>query len=101
MSEAEAALLGHLLGDGCTLPRHAIQYTTSDRGIADTVVQLAQEVFGDAITPRVERQRTWWQVFLSATERLTYGKRNPVAECMDDLGIWGYLSRKIRPCQAF
>ena len=26
MSDPELALLGHLIGDGCTLPRHAIQY---------------------------------------------------------------------------
>lgn len=102
MSEAEAALLGHLLGDGCTLPRHTIQYTTSDKEIADTVVQLAQEVFGDTVTPRVARQRTWWQVFLSATGHLTHDKRNPIAEWMDDLGIWGYRSyEKFVPARLF
>src|SRR5213080_3308804 len=30
MSRAELGLLGHLIGDGCTLPTHAIQYTTKD-----------------------------------------------------------------------
>ena len=28
ISNEELALLGHLIGDGCTLPRHAIQYTS-------------------------------------------------------------------------
>ena len=37
MSDAELALLGHLIGDGCTLPRHAIQYTSKDGDLADTV----------------------------------------------------------------
>jgi replicative DNA helicase len=102
MSGAEAALLGHLLGDGCTLPRHAVQYTTSDRGLADTVVGLAKEVFRDTVTPHVERQRNWWQVFLSATDRLTHNKRNPVAQWMDDLGIWGYRSyEKFVPARLF
>ena len=32
MSAVELALLGHLLGDGCTLPRHTIQSTTNDPG---------------------------------------------------------------------
>ena len=94
MSNAEVALLGHLIGDGCTLPRHAVQYTTNSRELADTVVGLAIEVFGDAVTPRVERQRNWWQVFLSATTHLTHGTRNPVAEWMDDLGVWGYRSHE-------
>jgi replicative DNA helicase len=102
MSEAEAALLGHLLGDGCTLPRHAIQYTTNDRELADTVVGLAKEVFGDAVTPHVERQHNWWQVFLSATDRLTHNKHNPVAQWMDDLGVWGYRSyEKFVPARLF
>jgi len=30
MSEDELALLGHLIGDCCTLPSHAIQYTTHE-----------------------------------------------------------------------
>jgi len=102
MSNAEVALLGHLIGDGCTLPRHAVQYTTNSRELADTVVGLAIEVFGDAVTPRVERQRNWWQVFLSATAHLTHETRNPVAEWMDDLGVWGYRSHeKFVPARLF
>jgi replicative DNA helicase len=92
LSEEEAALLGHLLGDGCTLPRHAIQYTTSEREVAELVSELAVAVFGDAIQPRIERQMRWWQVFLSATEHLTHGTRNPVARWLDDLGAWGSRS---------
>ncbi len=30
MTNAELALLGHLIGDGCTLATHAIQYTTKE-----------------------------------------------------------------------
>ena len=94
MSGAEAALLGHLIGDGCTLPRHAVQYTTKSRELADTVAELATEVFGAAVAPRVERQRSWWQVFLSASAHLTHATRNPVAEWMDALGVWGYRSHE-------
>src|SRR5690606_1681549 len=35
MSDAELALLGHLIGDGCTLPTHAIQYTTKEPELAE------------------------------------------------------------------
>ena len=34
MTDDELALLGHLIGDGCTLPRHVIQYTTRKAAIA-------------------------------------------------------------------
>ena len=47
MTDAELALLGHLIGDGCTLPRHSIQYTTREPDLADLVVGLATEMFGD------------------------------------------------------
>ena len=96
LTESEAALLGHLIGDGCTLPRHAVQYTTSDQELAYVVVRLASEVFGGAISPRVERQRRWWQVYLSATAHLTHGTRNPVAEWLDGLGGWGYRAHEKR-----
>jgi len=96
LSEAEAALLGHLLGDGCTLPRHAVQYTTNDRDLAEQVAGLANIAFGDAIKPKITRERQWWQLHLSASEHLTHGKRNPVAEWLDNLGVWGYRSYEKR-----
>ncbi|MGH7404089.1 MAG: DnaB-like helicase C-terminal domain-containing protein, partial [Candidatus Rokuibacteriota bacterium] len=43
----ELALLGRLIGDGCTLPRHSIQYTTNEAALAEDVSNLASEVFGD------------------------------------------------------
>ena len=58
MPDAELALLGHLIGDGCTLPRQPIHYTTIDHGLAETVVRLAGEAFGEAIETRVEQTST-------------------------------------------
>jgi len=49
MSDNELALLGHLIGDGCTLPRHAIQYTTHELELAETVARLATAVYWDEI----------------------------------------------------
>src|SRR5712691_4446284 len=71
MTECELALLGHLIGDGCTLPRHAIQYTTKDRDLAGVVSNLANEVFGEAVAPRINAERTWYQVYLPSTRPLT------------------------------
>ena len=92
MSDSELALLGHLIGDGCTLPRHAIQYTTKDRELAGLVATLAEDVFGDALMPRINAERTWYQVYLAAGGRLTHGVRNPVASWLDELGAFGLRS---------
>jgi replicative DNA helicase len=92
MSDSELALLGHLIGDGCTLPRHAIQYTTRDREFAGMVALLADDVFGAAVSPRINAERSWYQVCLPATRRLTHGVRNPIAEWLDELGAFGLRS---------
>jgi replicative DNA helicase len=92
MTDSELALLGHLIGDGCTLPRHAIQYTTKDRDLAGLVANLAEDVFGDAVSPRIKAERSWYQVYLSATGHLTHGVRNPVAAWLDELGAFGLRS---------
>jgi replicative DNA helicase len=96
MTDDELALLGHLIGDGCTLPRHAIQYTTREPELAEIVSGLARKVFGDAVAPRTRAERTWHQVYLAAVERLTHGRRNPVAAWMDDLGAFGLRSHEKR-----
>ncbi len=94
MSGDELALLGHLIGDGCTLPGHAIQYTTNELGLALEVARLATTVFEDRVRPRVVRERNWWQVFLSASQQLGWGKRNPVAEWLDGMGAFGLRSHE-------
>ncbi|HZC04535.1 MAG TPA: replicative DNA helicase [Ktedonobacterales bacterium] len=92
MTGEELALLGHMIGDGCALPRHTIQYTSADITLAEEVARLAKVVFGDAISPRVSQERSWYQVYLSSAERLTRGKRNPLAAWLDDLGVFGLRS---------
>jgi replicative DNA helicase len=87
MTYEQLGLLGHLLGDGCVLPTHAIQYTTRERDLAELVVHLAKTVFGDAITPRIRQEHRWYQVYLAATEHLTRARRNPVSSWFYELGI--------------
>jgi len=89
MSDTELALLGHLIGDGCTLPRHAIQYTTREPELASLVAELARDAFGARIAPVIKAERGWHQVYLSATERLARGRRNPVTDWMSALGAFG------------
>lgn len=96
MSDAELGLLGHLIGDGCTLAHQSIHYTTYDITLAEIVADLARQVFGETITPRISRERTWYQVYLAATEKLTHGKRNPIAAWLDSMGIFNLRSYEKR-----
>jgi replicative DNA helicase len=96
MTDAELALLGHLIGDGCTLPRQPIHYTTNDITLAEIVADLAVQVFGAAVTPRINRERTWYQVYLAATDHLGPGKRSPVAVWLEALGVFGLRSYEKR-----
>ena len=102
MSREELGLLGHLIGDGCTLPTHAIQYTTKDPRLAEEVVRLATSVFGAAVRPRINPERNWIQVYLPPTRHLTHGVRNPVRVWLEELGAFGLRSYEKRvPSKVF
>jgi replicative DNA helicase len=92
MSEEEVALVGYLIGDGCTLARHSIQYTTADYDLALHVSNIAKTIFGNDIAPSIKHERQWYQVYLSSTHHLTHGKRNAVAKWLDQLGIFNLRS---------
>ncbi|MEG4839530.1 replicative DNA helicase [Microcoleus sp. B9-D4] len=94
MGNAELALLGHLIGDGCTLPRHTIQYTTRELDLAELVAHLAREVFGDQINPRIKRERDWYQVYLSASYRLAPNIKNQITKWLEQLEIFGLRSHE-------
>ncbi len=80
MPDAELALLGHLIGDGCTLSSHAVQYTTREHDLAESVVTLASELFGSEIKPRIHAERQWYQVYLASTRQHTHGVHNAVGD---------------------
>lgn len=94
MSNAELALLGHLIGDGCVLPSHAIQYTTRERDLAELVASLATELFAGEVAPRINPERDWYQVYLTSTRHHTHGVRNPISEWFTELGIFGLRSHE-------
>jgi len=96
MSDDELALLGHLIGDGCTLPSHAIQYTTRELELAEIVASLATAVFGGAIAPRINKERGWYQVYLPPSFHLTHGMHNPIVTWLSNLGIFGLRSYEKR-----
>ena len=104
MSSDELTLLAHLLGDGCTLSRHALQYTTVDPVNARAVVEAAR-AFG--VEARVVRDAPQgrgggFQVFLPAPHHLTHGSPNPIAVYLDGMGVWDKHSyEKFLPDQIF
>ena len=100
LTDDELALLGHLIGDGCTLPRHVIQYTSRELGLAQAVADLARSVFGATVAPRIAHERTWYQVYLTSSEHLTHRKRNPIAAWLDTLGVFGLRSWEKRVPEA-
>jgi len=92
MSNSELAFLGHMLGDGCALPSHALQYTTREPDLAEHVVELASAAFPGAIAPRISQERGWYQVYMPSTQHLTHNVRNPVNAWLENLGIYGLRS---------
>jgi replicative DNA helicase len=96
MTGGELALLGHLIGDGCTIRKHAIQYTTRERDLAELVARLAIECFGSTVKPRIHQDRTWYQVFLPSSRRTGRGVKNPIREWLEGMGVWGLRSYEKR-----
>jgi len=90
------------IGDGCTLPTHAIQYTTNDEDLAKTVAELATRVFGDRVAPRIKKERRWLQVYIPPSFHLTHRLQSPVAEWLRGLGVFGLRSHeKFVPLKVF
>jgi len=100
ISNAELALLGHLIGDGCTLPRHSVQYTTREKDLAEIVEQLAVDIFPGEIEPRTKfegksgNRNGWYQVYLSSTRHHTHGVRNAISEWLDGMNVFGLRSHE-------
>lgn len=81
----ELILLAHLLGDGCTVPRQPIHYTSADEQNLSIVEETARRLF--RIKPRRVRQKNWFHVYLPSPYRLTRGRHNPIVTWLDKLGL--------------
>ena len=103
MSNAELALLAHLIGDGCTLQKRGSYYTSGEEELARAVVGFATEIFGDAIRPKISLDsRNRWEVGLVSSTPLTHGKPNAVSKWLRELGAWDKRSyQKLVPARVF
>ncbi|WP_434090103.1 replicative DNA helicase [Micromonospora carbonacea] len=91
--EEEVVLLAHLLGDGSFVRRQPIRYASCDEQNLQVVAEAAKHfgisaVRDDYAAARVTTLR------LPAPYRLARGRRNPIAEWLDGLGLFGLRSHE-------
>ncbi|MCV7211079.1 replicative DNA helicase [Mycolicibacterium canariasense] len=101
MHESEIVLLAHMIGDGSCVQRQPVRYASVDEANL-VAVEISAAHFGvtpvrdDYAAARVTSLR------LPAPERLTHGKRNPIAAWLDKLGLFGKRSyEKFVPAEVF
>jgi replicative DNA helicase len=51
-----------------------MQYTTREADLAQIVVELKRQVFGDRIRPRIQKERRWYQLYLPTVHRARLGR---------------------------
>ncbi|MEZ5042376.1 MAG: replicative DNA helicase [Saprospiraceae bacterium] len=85
ISEDEAILLAHLVGDGCILPKQPYHYTSADMVNILEVNKKVETIFG--IKGKVVSQKNWYHTYLKSPFQLTHGKKHPITEWYQQLGI--------------
>ncbi len=91
---SEIILLAHLIGDGSFVARQPIRYASKDEQNLFVVARAAAERFGiTAVRDDFEAARCV-SLRLPAPYRLTHGKRNPIAQWLDSLGLFGLRSHE-------
>lgn len=90
--EAEVVMLAHMLGDGCAAPRQPLHYTSADAACLDAV-EAAAAHFG--VAPRRVAQGTWTRLYLPSPVTADRS-RNPIAEWLDRLGLYGVAAHERR-----
>jgi replicative DNA helicase len=87
LSDAELALLGHLLVEGRALTRTTVRYRSSNRNAAHLVARLAASLCGASLRAHVTREGDRWRTDLAAGRRFRVRGRNPVATWLEELGV--------------
>jgi replicative DNA helicase len=94
MPDHRVVLLAHLIGDGSFVKRQPLRYASVDEANLDVVGAAARNEFGitavrdEYAAARVKTLR------LPAPYRLTHGRRNPIVEWLDELGLFGLRSHE-------
>jgi replicative DNA helicase len=97
--EDELVLLAHLLGDGSMGP-NSVKYATADPANKEVVERCALRRFGMTVSSR--KLGSTWQLWLPSPYRLTHGRRHPVRDWLEPMGLWGARSHdKFVPDEVF
>ncbi len=91
MDESEVILLAHMIGDGSCVKRQPIRYASVDEANLGAVTIAAAHFGVRAVRDEYPAARAT-TLRLPASERLTHGKRNPIAAWLDGLGLFGKRS---------
>ncbi|WP_374115796.1 replicative DNA helicase [Kineococcus sp. TRM81007] len=95
-------LLAHLIGDGSFVRRQPLRYASVDEANLVAVTEAAASAFGITAVRDEYAAARCTTLRLPAPYRLTHGKRNPIAEWLDDLGLFGLRSyEKFVPVELF
>ena len=89
----KVVLLAHLLGDGSFVKRQPIRYASVDEQSLGAVTKAAM-VFGVAAVRDDYPAARCTTLRLRAPFHLGHGKRNPIAEWLDELGLFGLCSHE-------
>ncbi|MEU7763530.1 replicative DNA helicase [Nocardia sp. NPDC049190] len=91
MPDAEVILLAHMIGDGSCVERQPIRYASIDEENLAAVAEAATH-FGVTVARDDYPAARVTTLRLRAPDRLTRGKRNPIAAWLDELGLFGLRS---------
>lgn len=91
MHDSEVILLAHMIGDGSCVKRQPIRYASVDEANLLAVTAAAAHFGVTAIRDEYPAARVT-TLRLPAPYRLTHGKRNPIAEWLDGMGLFGKRS---------
>jgi replicative DNA helicase len=86
LGSSELALLGHLVGGGWEVTPGAVRVTARDRRCASMVAALALNLFGESLSPRLDREGARYRVELAGTRDGPL-RGNPVAEWLGRLDV--------------
>ncbi|MFI6871173.1 LAGLIDADG family homing endonuclease [Nocardia sp. NPDC050406] len=101
MVDAEVVLLAHMIGDGSCVKRQPIRYASIDEENLAAVAAAATHFGVTAIRDDYAAARVT-TLRLPAPFRLARGRRNPIAEWLDGLGLFGLRSYdKFVPSRVF
>jgi replicative DNA helicase len=91
LPEHEIIMLAHMIGDGSCVKRQPIRYASVDEANLSVVTEAASYFGITAVRDEYPAARVT-TLRLRAPERLTHGKRNPIAAWLDGLGLFGLRS---------